>query len=190
MQGQFGKNTWKVKLAGIVGKLLVVACICGVVAAGVWLVQNKIKFGSVSFGIDFLNVNFVCGILELLLAVALIICIIGYGEWSECGWIIGIGVIGAIVSAVAYAVFDVQCSSYIGVFITAAVLAKLGLKAISLWLDLFLLLAASIVNFSVCVPEEVQDFFAHIIDTNSTAFFVCMGVPLVLIAWKIHIHDR
>ena len=185
MQGKYGKNTWKVKLAEIVGKLLVIACICGIVVAIIWLAKK------VEFTIDFSSADFLTGVLELILAILLIGYIIIRNEWSDTGMIVAFGVIGAILSEVFDIVLGTHTKQLVGLFIIAAILAKVGLAAIPLFLELFCIAGAGITGIISSMSEETREMCAKIFNFNEDVLVLVITViPLLLIVLKVRIHDR
>lgn len=183
MQGKFGKNTWKIKFVGIAGRLLVIACICAIVAAIVWKVRE------IKFSMDVLSADFLTGVFGLILSVLLIIYIIKRSEWSDKGTIIVFGIAGAVISEVADVILGAQFGSLAWVFIIAAILAKVGLIAIPLYLELFCTLGSGISGIISSMSEETQEMLTHVVDPDIPLLIILI-VPLILIVFKVRIHDR
>lgn len=183
MQGKFGKNTWKIKFVGIAGRLLVIACICAIVAAVVW------KAREIQFSMDVLSADFLTGVLGLILSALLIIYIIKRNEWSSKGQIIVFGIAGAVISEAADVVFGAQFGSLAWVFVIAAILAKVGLAAIPLYLELFCTLGSGIAGIIGSMSKETQEMFTQAVDPDIPLLIIII-VPLILIVYKVRIHDR
>ena len=183
MQGKFGKNTWKVKFIRIAGQLLVLACICAIVAVVVW------KARKIQFSMDILSADFLVGILGFILSVLLIIYIVKRNEWSNKRQIIVFGIVGAVISEVSDVVLGARFGSLAWVFVIAAVLAKVGLIAIPLYLELFCILGSGISGIIGSMSKETQEMLAQIIDPE-IPLTIIMILPLILIIFKVRIHDR
>lgn len=192
MQGKFGKNTWKVIATGIAGKATVVVCVALLLFIGYDQLLPTLKNFTATVPevkMQRISSDFFLGLVQLVIAVGMIVFIIRNHEWPKKQLLMKTGIAGAIISEVADAMLGFNCVGMVGVFVIAAVLAKVGLTVIPLYLELFIVLGYGLVNIIKVLPQNIQDVCGAFVG-STLGLVLLIALPPILIALKVYMIDK